>query len=146
LRGAGEQSSAPFQLPDIIVAGGNMSEKKKNPVPANFQKHGDVITNSVARGKKKTVSNEMQTIGLVGDSAIGSTTKKVDTSVDTKIVKKKEEVEKVALHSTKNVSWPSVGKISKGYNIVNADKAEAWLARDHVRTATPEEVAREFGL
>jgi hypothetical protein len=144
--GAGEQSSAPFQLPDIIVAGGNMTEKKKNPVPANFQKHGDVITNSVARGKKKTVSNEMKTVGLVGDGAIGSTTKKIVSSTETKIVKEKKEVEKVALYSTKNVSWPGVGKISKGYNVVSETSADLWLTRDHVRTATPEEVAREFGI
>lgn len=123
-----------------------MSEKKKNPVPANFQKQGDVITNSVARGKKKTVSNEMKTVGLVGDGAIGSTTKKFQTSVDTKVVKTKKEVDKVALHSTRNVSWPGVGKISKGYNIVSSTAAESWLTRDHVRSATPEEVAREFGL
>jgi lactate dehydrogenase-like 2-hydroxyacid dehydrogenase len=123
-----------------------MTEKKKNPVPANFQKHDNMITNSVARGKKKTVSSEMKTVGLVGDGAIGSTTKKIATSSDTKIVKEKKEVEKVALHSTKNVSWPGVGKISKGYNIVSAISAESWLTRDHVRTATPEELAREFGL
>jgi hypothetical protein len=144
--GAGEQSLAPFQLPDIIIAGGNMTEKKKNPVPANFQKQGDVITNSVARGKKKTISNEMKTVGLVGEGAIGSTTKKIVTSSETKVVKEKKEVEKVALHSTKNVSWPGVGKISKGYNVVSATAAESWLTRDHIRTATPEELAREFGL
>jgi hypothetical protein len=122
-----------------------MTEKKKNPVPKNFQKQDNVITNTTARGKKKTSSNETKVVGLIGDGAIGSTTKKIDTSTETKVIKKKE-VEKVALHSTKNVSWPGVGKISKGYNIVNADKAESWLTRDHVRTAAPEEVAREFGL
>jgi hypothetical protein len=123
-----------------------MTEKKKNPVPANFQKHGDVITNSVARGKKKTVSNEMKTVGLVGDGAIGSTTKKIVMSEEAKVVSAKKEIEKVALHSTRNVSFPGVGKISKGYNVVPAEKADIWLLRDHVREATPEEVAREFGL
>jgi len=123
-----------------------MTDNKKNPVPKNFQKQNDTITNSVARGKKKTFSDEVKTVGLTGNGAIGSTTKKIDFSTDTKVVKKKEEVEKVALHSTRNVSYPGVGKISKGYNIVNAEKAEMWLARDHVREATPEEVAREFGL
>jgi hypothetical protein len=123
-----------------------MSDKKKNPVPKNFQKQDSTITNSVARGQKKSVSNEIKVVGLVGNGAIGSTTQKMSMSAETKVVKKKQEVEKVALHSTKNVSWPGVGKISKGYNIVGVDKAESWLTRDHVRTATPEEVAREFGL
>lgn len=123
-----------------------MSETKKNPVPKNFQKDGEVITNTVARGKKKTANNEMKTVGLVGDGAIGSTTKKVSSSPKPKVQKKKEEVEKVALHSTRNVSWPGVGKISKGYNIVVSEKADMWLSRDHVRLATPEEVAREFGV
>lgn len=53
--------------------------------------------------------------------------------------------EKVALYSSKNVSWHGVGKISKGYNIVTKSVSEKWLERDHVRVATPEEVARSFG-
>jgi hypothetical protein len=56
-----------------------------------------------------------------------------------------EEKETVAIHSTKNVSWPGVGKILKGYNIVTKANAEKWLNRSHVRSATPEEVARSFG-
>jgi hypothetical protein len=123
-----------------------MAAQKKNPVPKNFQKQNEVISNSVARGKKKTVSDEIKVVGLVGEGAIGSTTKKVSSVPKAKVEKKVEKVEKVALHSTKNVSWPGVGKISKGYNIVKEDLADLWLTRDHVRTATPEEVAREFGL
>ena len=51
----------------------------------------------------------------------------------------------VALHSTKNVIWEGVGKIEKGYTIVPKAIAEKWLTRSHVREATPEEVAREYG-
>ena len=50
----------------------------------------------------------------------------------------------VAVFSTKNVSWPGVGKLFKGYNIVSEPESEKWLTREHVRIATPEEVAREF--
>jgi uncharacterized Fe-S cluster protein YjdI len=53
--------------------------------------------------------------------------------------------EKVAIYSSKNVSWHGVGKIVKGYNIVTKLASEKWLERDHVRIATPEEVARSFG-
>lgn len=51
---------------------------------------------------------------------------------------------KVALFSTKNVSWPGVGKVFKGYNIVSESVSEKWLTRSHIRLAEPEEVAREF--
>jgi len=56
-----------------------------------------------------------------------------------------DESEKVAIYSTKNVSWPGVGKVLKGYNIVTSGNAKKWLERSHVRTATPQEVAKEFG-
>jgi hypothetical protein len=51
----------------------------------------------------------------------------------------------VAIYSDRNVSWSGVGTISKGYNIVEKDQAEKWLTRKHVREATPEEVASEYG-
>lgn len=51
----------------------------------------------------------------------------------------------VAIHSTRNVTWNEVGKVYRGYNIVSKSAAEKWLTRDHIRSATPEEVAREFG-
>ena len=54
------------------------------------------------------------------------------------------EVEKVAIFSTRNVTWNGVGKVYRGYNIVTKDQAEQWLKRDHIRVATPEEVAKEF--
>jgi len=55
------------------------------------------------------------------------------------------EVEKVAVYSSKNVTWTGVGKVYRGYNIVTKEAADKWLTRDHTRLATPEEVAREFG-
>jgi type IV secretion system protein VirD4 len=62
--------------------------------------------------------------------------------------KKKAEApvsEKIAIHSTKNVTWQGVGKVYRGYNIVTQEAADQWLTRSHTRLATPEEVAREFG-
>ncbi len=52
----------------------------------------------------------------------------------------------VAVFSTRNVSWNGVGKVVTGYNIVSKVQAEKWLTRNHVRLATPEEVAKGFGL
>lgn len=56
------------------------------------------------------------------------------------------EYNKVALYSTRNIYWRNVGKLTKGYNIVNKDKADQWLTKEGVRSATPEEVARRYGL
>ncbi len=53
--------------------------------------------------------------------------------------------EKMAIFSSKNVTWPEVGKVYRGYNIVNKSEADKWLTRNHVRLATPKEVAEEFG-
>lgn len=58
----------------------------------------------------------------------------------------KQKAETIAIHSTKNVFWPEVGRVYSGYNIVEKEISEKWLTRDHIRIATPEEVAREFGV
>jgi len=113
--------------------------EKKNPIPKNFQKN-DLITGP--KGKKK---KEIKVIAPIESGALGTGTRKIDEPVDKKIVEKKE-YDKVAIHSTKNVYMPGVGKVLKGYNIVKREAAEKWLARDHVREATPEEIAREYGL
>lgn len=58
----------------------------------------------------------------------------------------KPKNETVAIYSERNVVWRDVGKISKGYNIVSSEAAKKWLTRSYIREATPEEVAREFGV
>jgi hypothetical protein len=87
---------------------------------------------------------EVPALGSVGEGAIGATT----TVRQPRAAKKKAEApvsEKVAIHSTKNVTWQEVGKVYRGYNIVTKDAADKWLTRSHIRLATPEEVAKEFG-
>ena len=87
---------------------------------------------------------EVQALGSVAEGVIGATTAAVASPR-----KKKENAaevkEKVAIYSTRNVTWSEVGKVYRGYNIVDKDAAEKWLTRSHIRTATPEEVAKEFG-
>lgn len=87
---------------------------------------------------------EVQALGSVEAGVIGATTapKTSDKKKSSKAAVKKETV---ALYSTKNVTWSEVGKVYRGYNIVDKDAAEKWLTRSHIRTATPEEVAKEFG-
>jgi len=87
---------------------------------------------------------EVQALGSVANGVIGATT--VTKAPERKKKEKAAEVkETVALYSTKNVTWSEVGKVYRGYNIVDKDAAEKWLTRSHIRTATPEEVAKEFG-
>lgn len=99
---------------------------------------GSSRTNATG-GKKKAV------IGSVNNGAIGTT--KIDTKKSvTQSLDPEDKEEMVAVFSSKNVLWQDVGSISKGYNIFSKSEAEKWLTRGHVRLATPEEVAQEYGL
>lgn len=77
------------------------------------------------------------------DGIIGTSEKPVTKKAEKTVIKTEEE--KLAVFSTKNVTWNGVGKVYRGYNIVTKDAAEKWLTRDHIRIATPEEIAKEFG-
>ena len=57
----------------------------------------------------------------------------------------KDNSEKVAIFSEKNVYWEGVGRVDKGYNIVTAEAGKKWLTRKFIRLATPEEIKQEFG-
>jgi hypothetical protein len=96
-----------------------------------------------SKGTKKKSGSKVSGLAPVKNGALGSS--KVEKINKEKPAFAKPEPEKIALHSTKNVYWDSLGEIKKGYNIVRKDRAEKWLARSHVRLATPEEVAKEFG-
>ena len=86
---------------------------------------------------------EPQGLGSVSGGAIGATT--TPRTPKPEPVKSSSKKETVALYSTKNVTWSGVGKVYRGYNIVDKDAADQWLTRSHIRAATPEEVAKEFG-
>lgn len=70
-------------------------------------------------------------------------------AVKTKIVPEvppHEQPDKVAIFSQRNISWPGVGKVEKGYNFVSREVADKWVQHKAVREATPEDVARHFGI
>lgn len=98
-----------------------------------------VGTDSFARS-----TSEKQEVGSVANGAIGVAAVKPQPKKSAKTTEKVKK-EKIAIHSTKNVTWAGIGKVYRGYNIVDVDAAEKWLTRDHCRKATPEEVAKEFG-
>ena len=59
---------------------------------------------------------------------------------------KKNADKTVALLSTRNVTWNGVGSVEVGFNIVTEEQAEKWLTRSHITLATPEDVAKGYGL
>jgi len=77
---------------------------------------------------------------VIGSSKLSKTEKKKQ------IAQQPLAENKVAVFSTKNVTWNGVGKVYRGFNIVSAEAAEKWATRSHIRIATPEEVAREYGV
>jgi hypothetical protein len=101
----------------------------------------DVVTLPESKAEKTTVES-------VENNVVGTSTKPTKAAKNPKLttVKKEGKPEKVAIHSSKNASWNGVGSVYRGYNIVLPEHAEKWLTRNHIRPATPEEVAKEFGL
>lgn len=78
-----------------------------------------------------------QALGFVGSGAIGSMAADGPAPVD---APKEVPFDKIALYSTRNVSWPEAGKVYRGLNIVSKIAADKWLSRDHIRLATPDEL------
>jgi len=99
-----------------------------------------ITTNDLSRSASDTV----QAVGSIVNGVIGVTQTPRPAREAVNVAPKKSN-KTVAIHSTKNVSWSGVGKVYRGYNIVTPEQAEKWLTRSHVRLATPEEVAKEFG-
>jgi hypothetical protein len=99
-----------------------------------------ITTNDLGRSASDTV----QAVGSIVNGVIGvaETPRPVKSAAP---ASKKKSNKTIAVFSTKNVSWGGVGKVYRGYNIVTQEQADKWLTRDHVRIATPEEVAKEFG-
>lgn len=106
---------------------------------AKEEKDDNVITSPKADKEDKPSKPALKP---VGDGVMGSSS--ADKKDKVAPASKEDDEEKVAVFSTKNVSWLGVGKVSTGYNIVTKAQAEQWLKRKHIRLATPEEVAKEF--
>jgi len=113
-----------------------MSNTKKKTAKAN-----DGIVASPepkATSKKKPASAKKLSDDIIGSNIPATAPKDPPKAA----VQRKATV---AIHSTKNVVWEGVGKVEKGYNIVTKAQADKWVTRSHIRLATPEEVAREYG-
>lgn len=101
------------------------------------------VEDNVIASPKRTRSTRETSVSSTENNTVASST--ASTKASKKSASEEDKPEKVAIHSSKNVTWNGVGKVYRGYNIVSKDAAEKWLTRSHVRLATPEEVAKEFG-
>lgn len=120
---------------------------------ALVEKYEEAVEEAQAKIEPANVITNVKQNTSVSDGTVAGITAVENGVIGTgKVVKKPKatttkaeaKVEKVAIHSTKNVTWSGVGKVYRGYNLVTPEQAEQWLTRSHIRTATPQEVAREF--
>lgn len=88
----------------------------------------------------------IQSLGSISNNVFGIVTAPSESFSEIKEKKEKPIKDSVAIHSTKNIYSSGFGKILKGYNIVEKNNAEKWLKRPEIRIASPEEVAKEYGL
>jgi hypothetical protein len=56
----------------------------------------------------------------------------------------KNTINKVALHSQRNLHMDNLGALKVGYNIVSKEASEKWLTHKLVRLASPEELASYY--
>ena len=98
----------------------------------------------IPEDKKEAVEKLVQGLAPISSGAIG--VGKQPKPKKEKPVEPKQGKEKVAIKSTKNVSWMGVGQVKLGINYVSAEEAKEWSKRDHITILKPEEVAKEYGL
>ncbi len=115
------------------------SKTKGMPFTSDSATESSVIGSSATTREGK--SNKKGSVAVTTNNAIGSPRADNHSQPTKNVV-----ANKVAVFSTKNVNWPGVGSVVKGYNIVSQENADKWATRSHIRIATPEEVAQEFGL
>jgi hypothetical protein len=126
-------------IPDSLV------EKYKEAVEQNKNNKAEEAKEPEAENvisSDKAATSPNLSITSNEENVIGSASANKKEAIKPSAAKNKDMV---AIHSTKNVSWSGVGSVSRGYNIVTKEASVKWLTRYHIRLATPEEVARDFG-
>jgi DNA-binding protein H-NS len=142
-----QKEKAEKSKPEPVVEAESELEQEPEPElavdkPVLAEEPSNVITSGSQRsGKPK---EEVAGLVSITNGVIGTGSVKPKPKAGVKVNPKPKE-DKVAVYSSKNVTWNGVGKVYKGYNIVTEEVANKWLTRDHIRLATPAEVAQEFG-
>jgi hypothetical protein len=91
-------------------------------------------------------AEELQALTPVENGVIGTGTVKRKAPAKKAEPQVVEESNTIAVYSSKNLHWPGVGSLLRGYSILSASVADKWVSRNrNVRLATPEEIAQEFG-
>jgi hypothetical protein len=98
----------------------------------------------IPEDKKEAVEDLVEGLAPLSTGAIG--VGKQPRTKKEKPAAPKQGKEKVAIKSTKNVSWMGVGQVKVGINYVSAAEAKEWSTRNHITVLKPEEVAKEYGL
>jgi hypothetical protein len=122
-----------------VVEAPAVEETKAEPTPEEPKQQ------SVNAPAYQAKVEEVPALGAVSNGVMGTTSVARPEPRLPENVKLENSEDKVAIHSTKNVAWQGVGKVSRGYNIVAKSIADQWLTRPHVRLATPEEIKKAFG-
>ena len=125
-------------------------EEAENVVVAEEPKVEEVVVEETKTDEPENVIEapkpvEVAGLGPVENGAIGSS-KVLKTPKPAAKVTKPAVEDKVAVFSERNVTWQGVGKLYRGINIVTKEASEKWVERPYVRIATPQEVAKEYGL
>jgi hypothetical protein len=135
MRSIHEFVEEPVQAPEPVQEPVQAPEPVQEPVQAPEPVQEPVV-------KAPAVEEPVQALGFTATGAIGS----MAADGPKKTTKVEGLGDKVAIYSTKNVRWEDAGgAVYKGVNIVTKDQADKWLTRNHVRTATPEEVQKVLG-
>jgi hypothetical protein len=98
----------------------------------------------IPENKKEAVEDLVEGLAPLSTGAIG--VGKQPRTKKEKPAAPKQDKEKVAIRSTKNVSWMGVGQVKVGINYVSAEQAKEWSKRNHITILKPEDVAKEYGL
>lgn len=128
---------APVETADVVEA---VVEEAPAAPEASVE---PAVEDNVISSPKRTRANREPSASSTANNTVASNIPAAKASK--KSVSQEAQEEKVAVHSSKNVTWSGVGKVYRGYNIVSKEAAEKWLTRSHIRLATPEEIAQEFG-
>ena len=75
---------------------------------------------------------------LVEEKTVENKTPKIEVNL--------KDNDTVAVFAAGHISQAKWGELSKGYNIIKKEAADYWLAHRTVRLATPEEVAKHYGI
>lgn len=125
-------------IEDAIVEEIEVAKEEEILEPALLAKDEAVIP-------EEKVEEIVQALAPLKSGAIGSTSVPKPKKPK-KVEEPKKQKEKVALRSTKNVSWMGVGQVKIGINYVTPEEADQWVKRDHITLLKAEDVAKEYGL